>query len=243
MDFSNYKFRCSSLGDIWSESGKITQGNITFLKKLYYQETRKYKEEIVSKYFEKGIICEEDGIQLLNDTLFKGCVLLKNKERRENDYFIGECDLSYKKWVVDIKNNWDWVTFSNAELTREYECQGYGYMDLWSVDNFILFYCLINMPEHMLNSELNKIFFAGKYLSREDSEYLSKADNIIRRYCRFEEYEPYERFKAFFIEKNKKMMERIKQKVVDCRIWLNEYHQSVLNNRIKNQELILNFKL
>ncbi|MDI6963987.1 hypothetical protein QMN65_26050, partial [Escherichia coli] len=68
------------------------------------------RKEVTSKYFEKGLFEEQSGIDLLNDTIYKGQLVVKNKERKNNGFIQGECDVIKDGYVYDIKNAWDVFT-------------------------------------------------------------------------------------------------------------------------------------
>jgi hypothetical protein len=238
--FSEYKFRCSSLGSIMSASGKITQGNITELKKIYHAQIKGFKEEISSKYFEKGKFCEEDGISMLQKTIFHNIEfpLVKNKERKENEFISGEHDVKVGNVIVDIKNCFNWKTLDDAEVNDTYDYQLAGYMDLNNCDEAILFYCLVNMPEHMMVAEERKLFYSGtKYLGFEDPEFTKDCAELRERF-NFEKFPIWERFKSFHIAKDKAKIESVYEKIKMCRNWLNQYHLEQLSFYEKNKSLM-----
>src|SRR3954467_8564872 len=104
MDFSNYQFRCSALGKVVSKSGTLTDANKTYLSEVFIGEVYGIRRDITSKYFEKGIYQEEDGITLLQSALYPKKLVLKNKERLRNDFIHGEHDAKVDGIVYDIKN-------------------------------------------------------------------------------------------------------------------------------------------
>lgn len=90
------KFRCSSLGKLMTEprsksEGPLSVGAKTYIRELAAQEIFGVEFEISSKQIEKGIEVEGDSIDLLNSV--RGLSLVKNVERRSNDFITGECDL------------------------------------------------------------------------------------------------------------------------------------------------------
>ena len=182
MDFLQYTFRAHQLGKIISASGKLTDGNKTYLKELFTGAITGTRKEVSSKYFEKGLFEEESGISLLNNTIYKGKLLTKNKERKNNGWVQGECDVIKDSIVYDIKNAWDVFTFENSALTHEYTWQLKCYMWLWEVTNARLFYCLNNTPEHLLIAEERKLFYAGNYISMENEEYLSDCEMLRKKH-------------------------------------------------------------
>lgn len=221
MYFDNYKFRCSALGKIMSKSGKLTDNNITYLTEMFIGEMEGIRKEITSKYFEKGNYMEEDGITLLQDTLHRGKLILKNKERKENDFIHGEADCIVGDIIYDIKNAWDRFTFGKASLTFEYEWQLRGYMWLWDKPNSRLFYCLNNMPEHLLCDMERQLFYKHYFATMEDEEYI-KLCMELRKKHNYDHMPLYARFRYWEIENNKERIEKAKSKIKECRTFLNE---------------------
>jgi hypothetical protein len=232
--FNDLEFRCHSLGHIAfapptlkkdgtpsMKGGQLTKGNLTFLRKLFTEVTTGRRKEVTSKYFEKGNFMEEDGITMVNAYLYPNEFLKKNTTRKRNGWIEGECDLKVPEIVYDIKNAWDIFTFGEAELNDIYEWQGRGYMWLENVDRFRLFYCLNNMPEHMLINEEKKMFYReGRFLSMEDPEYLELCEEL-RANHNYDHIPSEERFKVFEIERDKSKEDDLKQFITKSREYLN----------------------
>lgn len=222
MNWSTYKFRCSALGKIVSKSGKLTDTNKTYLNELFIGETYGTRKEISSKYFEKGLFEEESGITLLNKTLFIGKLLVKNKERKSNEYIHGECDCIKDGIVFDIKNAWDLFTFGKASLTWDYQWQLVGYMMLWDVDESALFYCLNNTPEHIIMDEEKRMFYSQrKWISFEDPEYLEACENLRKKH-NYDSIPLEERFKVFRLKCTEDMKDELKESITKARLYLQE---------------------
>lgn len=194
MDFSTYIFRSHQFGNIVGAKGTMTEGNKTYLGDLFSGAINNTRKQVSSKYFEKGLFEEETGITLLNETLYKGKLLTKNKERRNNGWIQGECDCIKDGIVYDVKNAWDIFTFEKSTLSHEYKWQLKCYMWLWDVTDARLFYCLNNTPDHIFESEARKMFYAGNYISEESPEYI----------------EDYNELKKHHIHDNKPLEERFK---------------------------------
>lgn len=232
--FDNYEFRCSSLGKIISKSGKMTQGVETYLQELVIEAIHNVRKEISSKYFEKGIYCEEDGINLLNETLYKGRLLVKNKERKHNGWIQGETDnVAPDDIIHDIKNAYDRFTFGKADLTHEYKLQLKGYCWLWGKSKARLFYCLNNMPEHLLMDEEKKLFYKGNYITYENEDYQAKCEEL-RAFHNYDNMELWERFKFWDIGFTDADIDIIKTGVQSARKYMNELYDEYLNNIRKN---------
>lgn len=240
LTFDNWKVRASATNKILSASGKIIQGIETFLKEEYNRIARGYFEEFTSKYTDKGNWREEDTMSVLQQTILKGHFPVQNKERLTNDFVMGKCDvhLSKRNLIVDNKNSYNWKTFDDASLTKDYEMQLRSYMWLWNCDEAILFYCLQNLPEQMLQDEERKMFYGQKkWTSFEDTGF-EIACNELRERLNFEKFPIEDRFKCFKISRDLTIETQIAEMVGKCRIWLNDYHQQRMNLRKQNQILI-----
>ena len=145
-------FRCSSIGKLMTEpktkaEGPLSVGAKTYIRSLVSQEIFGVDFEIYSKEMEKGIMVEHDGIALLNRV--RGLNLVKNSERRSNEWITGECDLfdSARRRGHDIKCPWSIATFpllpADCE-NKDYEYQMRGYMMLWDADEWEVNFTLVS---------------------------------------------------------------------------------------------------
>lgn len=156
------KFRCSSLAKIMTDpKGKgeiLSVGAKTFIEDLAKEFVYDFKEQISSKYMEKGTLVEQQSIDLRNDVFFTD--YRKNTERRENDWITGECDIFTGSGIIDIKSSWSLATFpvTCASALKESDKAGYdwqlrGYLMLWNVDLAEVNYCLVNTPDELVGYE------------------------------------------------------------------------------------------
>lgn len=155
------KFRCSSIGKLMTEpksksEGPLSVGAKTYIRQLAAQEIFGIDFEVSSKAMEKGIVCEGESIQLLNNV--RKLSLVKNTERKTDDYLTGECDLfdDLTKRGHDIKTSWSAATFPILPLDCEdrlYEWQMRGYMRLWGAKSWEVNYCLVDTPEALIGFE------------------------------------------------------------------------------------------
>lgn len=224
MNFENYEFRCSAIGKILSKSGKFTDGNKTYIEEVFAGVIHNVQKEINSKFFEKGLFEEESGITLLQNTLHKGELILKNKQRKHNGFIHGEFDCITKSGIVyDIKNAWDCFTFEKSDLTHDYKWQLISYAWLTGAKKARLFYCLNDTPEHILVQEEKKLFYSGNYIHTEDSNYINNCNELRKKHIH--SHKPLEeRFKVWDIEFTDDDFECIKQAVINARVYLQELY-------------------
>ncbi len=155
------KFRCSSLGKLMTEprsksEGVLSVGAKTYIRELAAQEIFGVDFVVSSKAMEKGVEAEGDSIDLLNSV--RGLSLVKNTERRSNEFITGECDLfdASAKRGHDIKTSWSIATFPITVADCEdklYEWQMRGYMALWDADEWEVNYCLVDTPDRLIGFE------------------------------------------------------------------------------------------
>lgn len=155
------KFRCSSIGRLMTEpktqkEGPLSVGAKTYIRELAAQEILGIDFEVSSKQMEKGLLVEQDSIDLLNRV--RRLKLAKNTERKTNDFITGECDLfdAGPKRGHDIKSSWSAATFPIAVVDCEdklYEWQMRGYMWLWDADEWEVNFCLVDTPEKLIGFE------------------------------------------------------------------------------------------
>lgn len=163
------KFRCSSIGKLMTEprsksEGPLSVGAKTYIRELAAQEIFGVDFAVSSKAIEKGIECESDSIELLNSV--RGLSLVKNTERRENEFITGEADLfdHSARRGHDIKTSWSIATFpilvSDCE-DKLYEWQMRGYMSLWDADEWEVNYCLVDTPDRLIGFEPLELHFVS----------------------------------------------------------------------------------
>jgi hypothetical protein len=105
---------------------------------------------------EKVILVEQDSIDLFNRV--RGLSLIKNAERRSNDFLTGECDLfdASARRGHDLKSPWSAKTFPITTVDCEdklYEWQMRGYMALWDAAEWEVNYALVDTPDKLIGYE------------------------------------------------------------------------------------------
>lgn len=153
--------RCSSIGLLMTEpktkaEGPLSVGAKTAIRKLAAQDIFGVDFEVSAKVLEKGIEVEPASLALLNSV--RGLSLVKNAERRSDDYITGECDIFDPKRNCghDLKSSWSVATFPIAQVDCEdklYEWQMRGYMRLWDAPRWEVNYCLVDTPARLVGFE------------------------------------------------------------------------------------------
>lgn len=152
--------RCSSISKImtkprtkgaeWSETAK---GAMLEAAREQLFGVRKSLDDV--KCIQKGIMCEDDGIQLYNDVFMYDLKKVEAIERRSNGIITGEPDLIAlgSQKGVDIKVAWSLLTFPLTEDEagkKAYEWQARGYMALFDLPEWEIAYCAVNTPDDLL---------------------------------------------------------------------------------------------
>lgn len=223
LNFSNYKFRCHALGKLLTESKSkdeiLSKTAMTYLNEIFIEAKYGKKKDITSKYMEKGLLCEEDALQLLSD--IEGVFLIKNKQRFENDFITGEPDNIHGGVVRDTKASWDIFTFHKSGLTKAYEAQIRGYLWLTGVEVGLLAYCLVDTPAHLIYSECKKLAYHKGVIDWENDEEFQKEMEEIEQSMTFSEIPVRERVKTFNIIRDADFEKRCEEKIWECRSYLN----------------------
>lgn len=237
----NFKFRCSSLGSIISKSGKLTDGNKTYIQKCWIENKYNVKSDIQSKYFDKGIACEQDGLMLFKEVFYPDKLILKNRKHFNNDFIQGTPDVIVNPMLADIKNAYNLFTFGNASLTWDYEWQLKGYMYLTGLKESVLFYCLVDMPDFLLIQEEESLFYKGGFLTTESSDYCEAVVELRKTYI-YDYMAKEERFKIFNVELTDSDIETIEYSVLQARDYMNQL-ETEYSNRIEYNQTLLNKQL
>lgn len=134
----------------------LSEGAKNYIRGIIKMEVYDYKIQIENKQLSKGIICEQDSIDLYNEVFFTKHE--KNTVRIYGEFLQGECDVNAKDKIQDYKTSWTKDTFPVLPDEIDiggYEWQGRGYMMLYNKPKFELVYCLVDTPDELLEWENN----------------------------------------------------------------------------------------
>ena len=223
------KVRCSQLGALLTEprlkkdkeAGNLSETAKTMVKEKWLKDKFGYEQVVVSKEMKKGIMFEQDSMQLVSE--YYKQPRIRFAEKLENTYITGTPDIVVDGVCVeDIKTSWDIRTFMNAELSKAYEMQLRGYMMLTGAEHARLIYCLL--PTDMIQVEEEKKSFWFKFDCDDNHpEYIKIAEQIERNH-EIPFHLPIEqRVKVFELERDPDIEERIKIKVKKA----NEYYNNL----------------
>jgi hypothetical protein len=225
VNFNNYKFRASSLGKIMvngrSKSDPLSETTKTYLQELWIEEVYGRRKEISSKEIEKGNLVEDESIDLLSkleDRFFN-----KNAKRYENEYFTGTPDIVEDDEVIDIKSPYDIWTFSKKDGNdKDYYWQGQCYMELTGKKKFRLAYVLTDVPLHLIEDEKRVLVYRLGLLGKEETAGYFEMEEQVEKNYTYSDIELKDRIKIFEFEYSDKEIEKAKQRVLECRDYLNK---------------------
>jgi hypothetical protein len=191
----------------------LSEGAKTYIRSLVKKDIYKYHIQLENKYLKKGIMCEDDSINLHNEVFFTRYV--KNEVRMVNEFISGECDVITPNKIQDYKTSWSKDSFPELPEDIEvggYEWQGRGYMYLYNRYMYLynrpffeLVYCLVDTPDELLDFETN---FTPHHV---------------------EDIAPELRITKLLFERDFKKESLIEYKIKECRKYANYRKQQILN--------------
>jgi hypothetical protein len=225
------KFRCSSLGHLMTEprskSEAISETTKTHLIDVYVSEVYGRKTEIFNKYISKGNQVEEDSITLfsrVNKEFFT-----KNEKHLSNDYIKGTPDLfqgasiDNADKIIDIKSSWDIFTYFRTrgkDMNKLYYWQLMGYMALTGAQSATLAYCLVDTPDTLLNDEKRKLHWKMGLIDDNHPDFIEACEEIDKL-GKYDDIPLKDRVYTIHVERNESDINRIYQRVMEAREWMN----------------------
>ena len=225
------KIRASQLGKVMTSPK--TKGEVlsktckTYIQELAIENTYGIRKEFWSRYTDKGNECEEEAIELVNDVLNLGFIF-KNDENLTNDWITGTPDVNTNEILLDVKCSYDGITFFQKTfeddieaLNKDYYYQLQGYMWLTGKSESLLCYCLVNTPFQIVEDEVRREHWKQGLID----ESLDVRDFVQKKH-NFDHIPKEKRLKVFKIAKDEEIIEKIKQRVEECR----EYYNNLIEN-------------
>lgn len=212
---------------------KLSDTCVSYLKEVYVYQ--KYGKEPVggserSKYTLKGRAVEHESIMMLSR--IDNIDYTKNQDRFTNEFLTGEPDIivhenGVSSKIIDIKSSYDFATLlSNygSPLNSLYYDQVQGYMALTGATEAEVCYCLVNMPQEIIEGEKRRIFYIMNPATEESPEYKKEIERIEFNMT-FDEIPINERLLRFKVSRDEAFIDRVYARINDCRKWLSEFEQ------------------
>lgn len=234
-----------------NEKVKLSDGAKKYLTELVWYAKYNRSTDLTNKYLTKGIECEEKSFTLISEVA--NVLLLKNKERKTNEYFTGEADNVQGK-IRDIKTSFDVSTFPIIYQTMDkgYEWQLRVYMDLYGFKEADLIYCLVDTPFSQVEDELKRLDwrfgimdFNGNVLDEHKELVVETISNHIytakgiQRFCNqnatipldwfegFKEIPGHDRVRIFSIEHSEEKIQQARDMVTLAREFMNKLNEQL----------------
>jgi hypothetical protein len=202
-----------------SASGKLVDGNKTYCETWLKEQLYERKKEFTSKTTEKGNIVEDNSIDFIGEMLELG-IVFKNEKHFEDEYMTGTPDIILPDLIIDAKNSWDCFTFPLFEKelpTKDYYWQAQGYMNLTGIDKYKVIYVISDTPENLIEKEV--------YFWCRNNGYNELDLDVLEQFKKkmtYSEIPNNLKIKVFDIEKNIEDIQKIKDKVLLCREYIDE---------------------
>jgi len=216
-------FRCSSVGQLLTDpktleakkAGVLSATARTLVESMWMQNNYGYYEPIVNDYMTKGLSMEQDSMALVQNVL-GGQFRTKNRERLQDDYFIGTPDIILKDYVEDIKTSWTLKTFMNAELTPLYMAQAQAYMHLTGLKYYRLIYALVPTDEAVILKNCDRLVwqYGGNY---DNEDYIKHCIQLKRNNDLIKDIPDDKRIKVFEFEYDASMVAELQRRIENAR--------------------------
>jgi len=197
---------------------ELSKGAKTYIKELWLEDNYGVKQEINSKYIDKGNQVESLSIKLAEITTDLG-ELYKNEEYFENDYLKGSPDVITESHIIDVKSSWSAATFPffDENLTNKvYEWQLKAYMWLTNIHKSYLCYCLVPTPEILIQDEIKRVSW-----KRGEIEISQETEDEVRDFHNLEKIDIWNRIKSFEVKLSGNDIKKMKEKVKLAREYYN----------------------
>lgn len=181
----------------------------------FYNRTKQYS----NKYTEKGLIVEDNALDLASEVLGYG-LLVKNEQRYNNDFIEGTPDNLQPDHVIDVKSSWDFSTFplfEEVSPNKDYDWQLEGYMDITGKDKAKLIYCLIDTPINIIEREARHYSYSNGYGDLTQDLY----DEFLQRMT-YKDVPDSLKVKVFEQRRDEEKAKQIHQRVKMCRKFIEE---------------------
>lgn len=227
VDFSTYKFRSSQSGNLMTEarskSEPLSETTKSYLMECYVAEVFNRRQDITSKFLEKGLQVEEDAITLYST--FKNDFYLKNEEKLSNDFICGTPDIIHgegnDKVIIDIKSSWDIYTFAKSMKAENkmYYWQVLSYMALTGAKKATIAYCLVDTPDNIIEREIKKALYQSG-ISENSDGFIDYA-NEMRAFYKYADIPKEKRVFERTYDFNQEDIDKLYQRIIECRTYLN----------------------
>lgn len=203
----------------------------TYLIQTYVLSKYGRVREVQTKQMVKGIISEDESIQLF--AALEKKPYTKNEYRLSNEYITGcpdlhdHPDIIESTEIIDIKSCWDIFTFlSNVDNPENdsYYWQLQGYLALTGAKIGTIAYCLVNTPDSLIEGEKYNLLKRLDVATEEAPEFKREYQKLLAN-RKFDDIPMSDRMLTYSIDRNDEDIDLIYKKVEKCREYLSEFEQ------------------
>ena len=220
-EIKEFKCRASAMGVLMTNGrGKDAGMGATaksYLKEWFIEQLTGKSKDIESKYFDHGNFAEQAVLDRASK--YYGFKFEKNEEYLSNDFFTGTFDSKSAEMVIDVKAPFSAFSFPyfDEEPPKGYYHQLQVYMALTGLKKASLVYGLENHSEDSIDRLASKIAWK-KGKEEPDMEDWDKAKNRLT----YDNMSDELRIRTFEFERNDELIEKMQQRVIEARQYINE---------------------
>lgn len=217
-----FKIRSSAISKIMGKRGLGKTGE-SVCQEWIIEQQYKRRKEFSNKYTEKGLINEDEAIDLASEHYDLGFIL-KNEKWFEGDFITGTPDIILNDRTIDIKCSWDIYTFPlfETEVKDEYKYQGLGYMELTGKKVHEVVFVLTDTPIHLIERE---VYNYARQHGIEDVT--TELFDEFHSRMTYSDIPIEKRIKKFTVNYNESEIELINSRVKECREYIDKQTKAI----------------
>lgn len=204
------------------DNPELSAGAKTYVEKWLYQALTGKKKPFSNKFTTKGILMEDDAIDIAERVLMWEFAM-KNQKHYEDDFFTGTPDLlvtelTGREVVADIKCSFDEESFKffGSDINMSYYYQLQVYMHLTGREHAVLCYVLIDTPDHLIVQEAKSQSYQLGY------DFTDELVDGFRSMMTFSDIPEALRVKTQHFEYKPEVIKNLQDTILECRKYAKE---------------------
>lgn len=175
----------------------LSIGAKTYIEECWLRNKYGYDMPVVVPQLLKGLMNEQDGMELLQKLFPVGEYRKKNTKNLSDEFFTGTPDIILQKspYIEDIKLPFTLKQFYKVEPIKIYRIQVQVYMHLAEKEKARIHYLLVNTQAELVLEEIKRFFF--KYGCDDDNPHYLEAEEKIEKMHDFRGIPEHQRIKTF----------------------------------------------
>lgn len=186
---------------------------MSYIRDCWLRDMFDYDEPVVTNEILKGLMCEEEAINLLAAHV-PGSFRFKNSDSFEDSHFTGTPDIiPDDDWVEDLKCSWSLRTFVETQKPDPiYYAQGQVYLALTGRRYFRLAHVLVQTPEEIVQEERKRFYFRFN-CDESNPHYIEAVSKVDRMHNAVKLVPEKDRIKLFEFQRNDAFIANLRSKV------------------------------